>query len=346
MAADWKGLTMTEETKVTINDIAKVAKVSKSTVSRVLSGNAVVAPLKRTAVLKAIEELDYRPNIFAQSLVSGRSFTVGVLTQNIGSPFYDGILVGIHEGFAGSEYCALFADGRWNPNTEQSALQTLLDRRVDGLIVIGGLMSEEKLLKLGDDYQVPLVVVARDLPALDGRCIYVDNFAAAYKVTSYLIEQGHQEIAHITGVVAQQDAMRRREGYLQALADAGIQPDANLIVEGNFRRQSGTLAVEMLMTRGRMFSAIFAANDQMASGARLALYRRGLRVPEDVSIAAIDDEPASAYMTPPLTTMRQPAVEMGVAAAQAILNLLAGKPLRDLQFSMELVVRETVARPI
>ena len=335
---------MTEETKVTINDIARRAKVSKSTVSRVLNGNNVVAQPKQAAVLKAIEELGYRPNIFAQSLVSGRSFTVGVLTQNIGSPFYDAILVGIHEGFAGSDYSPIFADGRWHPETEQSALQTLLDRRVDGLIVIGGLMPKEKLLRLGDDYQVPLIVVARHLPELDGRCIYVDNFAAAYKITTFLIEQGHREIAHITGIASQEDAISRREGYLQALSDAGLTPTPELMVEGNFRRQSGTLAVEMLMTRGRMFSAIFAANDQMAFGARLALFRRGLRVPEDVSIAGIDDEPASAYMTPPWTTMRQPAIEMGVAAAQAILSLLAGKPLPNLQFSMDLIARETVAR--
>lgn len=337
---------MAEETKITIEDIAKWAKVSKSTVSRVLSGHAVVAPSKQAAVLRAIEELDYRPNIFAKSLVSGRSLTVGVLTQNIGSPFYDAILVGIHEGFAGSDYSPIFADGCWHPATEQAALQTLLDRRIDGLIVIGGLMPEERLIRLGDEYQVPLIVVARHLPELDGRCICLDNFAAAYKITSYLIEQGHREIAHITGALSQHDAMRRRDGYLQALADAGIRPDSELIVEGNFRRQSGSLAVEMLMTRGRMFSAIFAANDQMAFGARLALFRRGLRVPDDVSIVGIDDEPASAYMTPPLTTMRQPAIEMGAAAAQSILNLLADKPLPNLQFSMDLIVRETVARPI
>jgi LacI family transcriptional regulator len=335
---------MVEETKVTIDDIARLAQVSKSTVSRVLSGNAVVTQPKRTAVLTAIQELGYRPNIFAQSLVSGRSFTVGVLTQNIGSPFYDAILVGIHEGFAGTGYSPIIADGRWHPETEQSVLQTLLDRRVDGLIVIGGLMPAARLLKLGDDYQVPLIVVARHLPELDGRCIYVDNVAAAHKITTYLIEQGHREIAHITGIPSQEDAAGRREGYCQALSDAGLTPTPELIVEGNFRRQSGTLAVEMLMTRGRMFSAIFAANDQMAFGARLALYRRGLRVPEDVSLAAIDDEPASAYMTPPLTTMRQPAVAMGVAAAQSILNLLTGRPLPDLQFTMDLIVRETVTR--
>ena len=337
---------MVEETSVTIADIAERAQVSKSTVSRVLSGSAVVTQPKRAAVLKAIEELDFRPNIFAQSLASGRSFTIGVLTQNIGSPFYDDILVGIHEGFSVSDYSPIFADGRWHLATEQSALQTLLNRRVDGLIVIGGSIPEEELLKLGDDYQVPLIAVARSLPELGSRCICLDNYEAAYKATKHLIEHGHRQIAHITGALAQRDAVRRRDGYLQALSDAGIKPDPDLIVEGNFRRQSGTLAVEMLIARGRMFSAIFAANDQMAFGARLALFRRGLRVSEDISIIGIDDEPASAYMTPPLTTMRQPAYEMGAAAAKAILCLLKDEPIPDMKFSIELIARETVARHI
>ncbi len=335
---------MAEETKVTIDDIAERAKVSKSTVSRVLSGSAVVAQPKRAAVLKVIEELDYRPNIFAQSLASGRSLTIGVLTQNIGSPFYDAILVGIHEGLGGSDYSPIVADGRWHLATEQTALQTLLDRRVDGLIVIGGSVQGSKLLRTVE--QVPLIVVARNIPELGSHCICLDNFEAAYRTTKHLIEHGHREIAHITGALSQSDAVRRREGYLQALSDAGIKPDPELVVEGNFRRQSGALAIEMLLTRGRMFSAIFAANDQMAFGARLALFRRGLRVPEDVSIVGIDDEPASAYMTPPLTTMRQPAIEMGEAAAQAILCLLNDEPLPNLQFSMELIARETVARHI
>jgi LacI family transcriptional regulator len=296
--------------------------------------------------LKVIEELDYRPNIFAQSLASGRSLTIGVLTQNIGSPFYDAILVGIHEGLGGSDYSPIVADGRWHLATEQTALQTLLDRRVDGLIVIGGSVPEEKLLGICDDYHVPLIVVARNVPELGSRCICLDNFEAAYKATKHLIEHGHRQIAHITGALSQNDAVRRREGYLQALSDAGIKPEPELVVEGNFRRQSGTLAIEMLITRGRMFSAIFAANDQMAFGARLALFRRGIRVPEDVSIVGIDDEPASAYMTPPLTTIRQPAIEMGEAAAKAVLCLLEGEPIPNLQFSTDLIARETVARPI
>ena len=186
--------------------------------------------------------------------------------------------------------------------------------------------------------------MARQLPELPERCVYVDNFQAAYQATRYLIEAGHEEIAHITGIMAQPDGVARRDGYLQALQDAGLDPDPALVVEGNFWRQSGVLAVETLLVRGRVFSAIFAANDQMAFGARLALFRRGIRVPDDVSIVGFDDQPDSAYMTPPLTTIRQPAVEMGETAAQFLLHILKGKPYEKPALSTELIIRESVAR--
>lgn len=168
--------------------------------------------------------------------------------------------------------------------------------------------------------------------------------AAAYGATQHLIEAGHQQIAHIMGDSAHHDALERRAGYMQALHDAQIAYRPELVVEGNFRRQAGLLGVEMLFARGQTFSAIFAANDQMAFGARLALHRRGIRVPDDISIVGFDDQPDSAYMIPPLTTVHQPAVEMGETAAKAMLDLLDGKPVKLSPLSTELILRESVAR--
>lgn len=327
--------------QTTIRDIAQKANVSKSTVSRVLTGNAYVAEEKRQAVQYAMAELNYQPNIFARGLVRGRSLTVGVLTQNFGSPFYDAILRGIIQGFHGSDHSPIFADGRWQPDAEEQALQTLMDRRVDGLIVVGGLSAADLLCQLAE--QRPLIVVGRSIPALAGHCVAVDNVAAAYNVTQSLIEAGHRHIVHITGDLLHEDARARREGYIEALRDAGIVPQQGLIVEGDFRRQSGLLGVEMLFTRGQTFSAIFASNDQMAFGARLALYQRNICVPDDISLVGFDDQPDSAYMTPPLTTVSQPAVAMGQAAAQAILDLLAGKSVALSTFPTHLVLRESVA---
>ena len=334
------------KSKVTILDIAEKAQVSASTVSRVLRNSAVVAEEKRDAVMQAIAELDYRPNIFAQSLASGQSMTIGVLTQNFGSPFYDGILQGILLGLEDSEYWPLFADGRWQPTIEQQALDLLLDRRVDGIIVIGGQISEEILQKVAA--KVPLLVVARQLQTMPNNCLYLDNFQAAYQVTKYLLDMGHRDIAHLTASVVYQetvnDIQQRYLGYQQALRDAGLEPDPRLVVEGNLQQQSGVLAVEMLLSRGRPFSAIFTANDQMAFGARLALYRRGIRVPEDVSLMGFDDESSAAYMVPPLTTARQPSVSLGQAAAQAILQMMNGRPADLPVFAAELIIRESVSR--
>jgi LacI family transcriptional regulator len=333
---------VTQQKNITIEDIARSANVSKSTVSRVLTGNSYVAKEKRKAIEKAMAELNYQPNIFAQGLAGGQSLTVGVLTQNFGSPFYDAILRGIIQGFADSEYSAIFADGRWKPEVERDALKTLVDRRVDGLIVVGGLSSGSVLSDSTEER--PLVVVGRTMSELAGHCVAVDNRAAAYVATQHLIEQGHRDIAHIAGDSSQQDAIERQEGYVQAMQDAGVGVNPALIVEGNFRRQSGLMGVEMLLTRGQTFSAIFAANDQMAFGARLALHRRGIRVPDDVSLIGFDDQSDSAYMIPPLTTVSQPAVEMGEAAAKAILDLLKGNLVELSPFPTNFIIRESVAR--
>jgi LacI family transcriptional regulator len=333
--------------KVTITDIAAKANVSASTVSRVLRGSAKVTEAKHRAVMRAVEELEYRPNIFAKSLASGQSMTIGVITQNFGSPFYDGILQGILLGLEKTDYWPLFADGRWQLDMEKRALYQLLDRRVDGLIIIGGQLPEERLQAVAR--KTPLVVAVRYMSSLPDRCIYVKNFEGGYRATRYLMDMGHRDIVHITASkinpIAIDDVYQRRRGYEKAILDAGWELDPQLIVEGNLQQQSGVLAVEMLLARGRPFSAIFAANDQMAFGARLALYRRGIRVPEDVSLVGFDDETFAPYMVPPLTTMRQPDTEIGQAAARAILDMLQKKQPDLPLFETELIVRESVARP-
>lgn len=335
---------MSDKKKITIEDIAQHASVSISTVSRVLRQSSGVAANKREAVLRAVEALDYRPNVFAQSLASGQSMTIGVITQNFGSPFYDGILLGILQGLEESPYSPLFADGRWDNTIEQRTLQTFIDRRVDGLIFVGGQMPESSLTEIGQ--RTPMIIVARELASLDANCIYANNFKAAYELTRYLLDMGHRNIAHITANMNYQnsvtDVAQRLEGYKQALLDVGLEPDPSLIVEGDLQQQSGTLAVEMLFMQKHSFSAIFAANDQMAFGARLALYRRGIRVPDDVSLVGFDDETTAAFMIPPLTTVRQPSVEMGLAAAARVLDLINEKSVENQTFDCQLVVRESV----
>jgi LacI family transcriptional regulator len=332
---------MANNDNVTISDIARRADVSASTVSRVLRGTARVTEAKREAVLSAVADLNYQPNVFAQGLASGQSMAIGVLTQNFGSPFFDAILQGVVQGLYGTDYFPIFADGQWRPEVEQEAILAMMRRQIDGLIVIGGFMSAEELNLFGE--QIPLIVSARNVCDYEDNCIHVDNVHGSYLATRHLIELGHRSIAHICGRPDQPDALDRRAGYLQALEEAGIRPDEELMIEGAFRRQSGVLAIEMLLANRKSFSAIFAANDQMAYGARLGLFRRGIRVPEDISLVGFDDEPAAAFMIPPLTTVRQPALEMGLEAARIILARLRGEAAPPAQLKAELVIRESTA---
>lgn len=334
---------MATKDTITISDIARMASVSISTVSRVLRGTTPVTEAKRKAVLDAVTALNYQPNVFARGLASGESMAIGVLTQNFGSPFYDAILQGVTHGLRGSHYFPIFADGQWQAELEREAILALMQRQIDGLIVIGGFLGHEEMQEYTG--QIPLLVVARRLPGYEENCLFVDNVAAAYMATQHLIELGHRRIAHVSGRTDHPDAVDRKMGYIKALRDAGIEPIQELIVEGNFRRQSGVLAVDMLLSRGTSFSAIFAANDQMAYGTRLALFRRGIRVPEDLSLVGFDDEPAAAFMIPPLTTVRQPAVELGSEAAKVILAQLKNQLISPTTLKAELVVRESTSIP-
>jgi LacI family transcriptional regulator len=327
---------------VTIRDIAVQAGVSPSTVSRVLNKTAPVTAAKRAAVLDAVEALGYRPNVLAQELARGYSRAFGVLPQGISNPFYGRLLKGVEQGLRGSGYYPIFASGE-QPSEESQALDLLLSHRVDALIVVGGHLPDEDLASLAA--RLPLLAAARTIRGLEHRCVQVDNRGGGYKATHHLLDLGHRRIAHVMGHPWHVDSIARREGYEAALAEFGITPDPRLIVEGDFEEQSGFVAAEKLLASGAGFTAIFAGNDQMACGAGLALYRRAYRVPRQVSIVGFDDQPCAAYTWPALTTVRQPTVEMGMAAARALLDQLRGRGFVLPTFSTDLVLRDSTAPP-
>jgi len=333
---------MPQRGETTIQDIADHAHVSKSTVSRVLNKSSRVNEDKRAAVLEAMKTLGFEPNLVARSLAGGRSMTLGVLTQNIGSPFYDALSQGVIRGLAGTGYSPLFVDGQWQQSTEAESIRTLIGRRVDGLLLIGGDVPVEDLNDLRE--RIPTIVVAREIKGWENHCIHVDNVQAGYDATRHLIDFGHQRIALLRGIKEHPDAIHRFEGYVKALEEAGIKFDPELVFQGDFSGQSGVMAVNSLVAKGTHFTAIFAANDMVAFGARLALSRHGLRVPEDVSLVGFDDQAEAAFATPPLTTIKQPAVEMGTAAARAIVNLIHDQPYELACLPVELMKRESVAR--
>ena len=327
---------------VTIDDIAKRANVSKSTVSRVLNGSAVVNQQKQDAVHQAVIDLDYTPNMFAQGLASGKSMTLGILTQKICSPFYAAIAQGVIEGLAGSGYTPLFVDGGWDHEREAVAIEALISRKVDGLLIVGGVIAASELQFY--EKQMPLIVVARDINGLERRCVSVNNKQIGYMATKHLLEQRHTQIAFIHGIEGHPDAQDRFAGHLEALQEAGISRSDELIYQGDFSGHAGLKAVNYLLNQGISFSAIVAANDMVALGSRLALYRSGIRVPDDVSIIGCDDQAEAAFMTPPLTTIRQPSYEMGVVASKSLLSSISNEDYEWSELAPELQIRESVKR--
>ena len=336
-------LTDTPQDAVTLLDVAREAGVSPATVSRILNGTAKVADDKRKAVEDAILALNFRPNLFARSLKTGVTMTVGVLTQAIQSPFYAYALKGIEVGLDGSGYSPLIVSGHWDPALEAARVRLLMSRRIDGLIVLTGRLSDEELL--GFARNQPVVVTERLLQGPNVRAIKLDQQRGGYMATAHLIGLGHQRIAHIGGLQGRPDSTDRYAGYLQAHQEAGLTPDPELLVMADYVEAGGQLAMNQLLDRGKPFTAVFCANDDSAFGARKALYCRGLRVPEDVSLVGFDDLPIAPYMTPPLTTIRQPIYEVGLFAARALLNMM-GCPATEITVpSLALVERETTARP-
>ena len=218
----------------------------------------------------------------------------------------------------------------------------LRSRRVDGIIVLTGRLSDQALKTYARS--LPIVATGRSIsgPGLIG--LNFDNFEGGRLATQHLTDLGHRQIAFISGDVEHPDADERLRGYRAALKAAGIAFDARLVVPGGYQEVDGLRAVGHLLSTRQRFSAIFAANDQMALGAMLGLHRHSLRVPDDISVVGFDDLPSSMYSTPPLTTIDQPAFELGHLAASAMLRLLAGeKPVIEVP-SPRLIARESSRR--
>lgn len=327
---------------ITVLDVAREAGVSPSTVSRILNGTARVTSDKRQAVERAIRKLDFKPNLFARSLKTGTTMTVGILTQDVESPFYGRAMKGIEAGLAGTGYAPIIVSGHWNAAEEAERVRLLMARRIDGLVILTGHLDDRQIAEFARHQ--PIVVTGRQLDAPQVRAFALDQEAGGHLATRHLISLGHRRIAHIAGPGDHTDATERRAGYERALREAGLPVLPELVAQGDFLESGGLLAMNRLLDSGQPFTAVFAANDQTAFGARMAMYRRGVRVPDDVSIVGVDDLPGAAYATPPMTTVRQPIYEIGLAAASALLTLL-GHPVPEVAVPpLELVVRETTRR--
>ena len=332
----------TPSSSTTLQEVADAAGVSPATVSRFLNGTAKVAEDKRRAIERIIEELNYKPNRLAQSLKMGSTRTIGVLTQSLESGYFNKTMTGIEDVMKAAGYAMLIMSGHWHADEEADRVELLIGRRVDGVVILTGNMTDAQILKFSK--RVPIVAFGRKLEGERAVGFCLDNYAAAVSAMELLIEQGHRRIAFISGPEDQEDARARLAGYRDTLARHKIEADPNLVVAGDFQESGGLLAVDQLLASNQRFSAIFASNDLTAYGARLALYRRSIRVPDDISIIGFDDLHSSMYTTPPLTTVRQPLYDVGTCIANLMLPML-GKPGAAVEIpSLSLVVRESVRR--
>lgn len=325
--------------RATLGMVAKQAGVSPSTVSRILNGTANVSEDKKALVSQVIKELDFRPDPTARSLAGGRTMSIGVLTQYIDSPFYGEALRGIEDVLHQADYAPLFVSGHWNQEEERSRLGLLQDRKVDGIIVLTGKLTDETLVEMAG--QLPIVVTGRQLSAPNLFSIDFDNIEGAGLAVKHLHALGHQNVAFISGPLDHSDAEQRLAGYRAELQRRDMRLDDDLVVYSDFQESGGFRAMNQLLESRANFSAVIAANDQMAYGARLALHRAGLRVPDDVSLVGFDDLPHSAFTLPPLTSVRQSVYEIGTSAAQAMMDLLANTIPPTKVIAAEIIVRES-----
>ena len=334
--------TPTPQARSTLAMVAEAAGVSPSTVSRILNGTARVSADKAAAVRAAIDSLGFSPNPVARGLAGGRTSSVGVLTQTVSSPFYGEAHLGIEAALREEGYIPLFVSGHWVESEERKALDELMLRRVDGIIVLAGRLSDRVLQTYAR--QAPMVVLGRAISGSRMHSLSFDNRAGALMATRHLIEMGHRRIAYIAGDTDHDDAVERLEGYREGMRQAGLQIDPKLIVKGDFTEQGGMLAVSRLIEAGVPFTAIACSNDQAAIGALLALNRRNIRVPDDVSIVGFDDVAPARFSIPPLTSVHLSVYQAGEAAARRMLGLLRGEASSEVLPEPRLAIRESTRR--
>ncbi|MEM4846677.1 MAG: LacI family DNA-binding transcriptional regulator [Thermosphaera sp.] len=329
----------------TIEDVASHAGVSISTVSRVLNRSThKVNAHTRELVLRAVKELNYRPNAVARSLIQGQTKTLGVLIPDISNPYYSSIVHGIETAALAAGYAVFLCNTDRNPKKQRHYVRILQEKRIEGVIAAGGAVADEDL-GFFDDMGVPLVSIGST--PRTGAVVEVNNAFATYQLTKYLMEQGHERVAFIAGPISSVSSKARIEGCRAALGEqGGILPNA-LIKHGTWRSQSGyELARQLLEKAHKQFSAIIVANDLMALGVLRALYDRRVQVPDVLSVAGHDDIPEASFTVPSLTTMRIPSCELGSNATTVLIDLIErGGVANKMTFEAELVRRESTGPP-
>lgn len=303
---------------VTIRDVAAEAGVSITTVSRALNDSGRVGAATRDRVVSAARRLGYEPNDLARSLHGKATGTIAVLVPDITNPFFPELVKGVQEIATAHGRLLLLCQTSEDTDIAVQELLHLRRKRVDGVVLVGGLARGEELSAALAG--LPVVTVDRDMTIESAWVVRSDHRHGGRLATEHLIELGHERIAHIRGPARLSVAGDRHDGYREALENAGLPYDESLVVEGDFLEESGYDGLRALRRRRRPFSAVFCGNDLMAIGALRALEDVGLAVPQEVSVVGFDDIHLASYLRPGLTTVHQPIQTLGRRAAELLIG--------------------------
>lgn len=330
----------------TIYDVARLAGVSTATVSRALNGTARIAPATQRAIDDAVEQLGYRPNSIARSLVTKSTQTIALLLPDISNPFYATLVSGIQECALANDHTMLLCTTEGDAEREEEYLQLLRAKQVDGALVDGLVLPPDRIARFVRD-GFPIVCLDRDIDSSAIPLVQVDNHLGGRLATEHLLDLGHTRIAHVTGAQSLHISEDRLAGYRDALSADGIHPHPALVEPGTFTEEGGYLAARALLRRDPHVTAIFAANDLSAVGILNAIAEAGRRVPEQISVVGFDDLRLAQYTAPPLTTVRQPAAEIARLATELLIGLTRGEEVGQMRqvLAPSLVVRGSTAPP-
>ncbi|WP_094547242.1 LacI family DNA-binding transcriptional regulator [Petroclostridium xylanilyticum] len=329
--------------KNTINDIAKIAGVSRSTVSRVLTNNPNVNPITREKVKKIIDIYNYQPNSLARGLVLGRIDIIALIIGDIRNPFYSELTWVIENILSQNGYMVVLCDSEYSTEKEELYLKAAKQYGFAGVVMTSA-MESDNLNSVLKSMNCPVVLLNRYLKSFEGDVVILDNFQAGYIATRHLIELGHSKIAILTGPVNSTSSVERFNGYKNALENFGIEYREDFVTHGDLKMETGyEYGLSLLKRKENKPTAVVAGNDLMAIGIIEAYKKMKMRIPEDLSIIGFDDIPISSTASINLTTIRQPFYEMGKMVAELLLKRINNEQCeyRKIILNPQLVVRET-----
>ena len=327
----------------TIYQVSELAGVSLATVSRVINNTGRVSDKTKAKVVDAMNTLGYRPNAMAQSLASNRSNSVGVLVPELNGAFFGHLMSGVEEQLRQAQKHVIFTASHSEEQREKDGIEFLLSRKCDALILHVEALDDEYLIELAKG-DVPIYIMNRWVEGLEDRCIYLDNKIGGYLATKTVLGKGHRKIAYITGQDWKADSNDRLFGHKAALEEAGVEFDPDLMFVGDFVHESGSHGLTELLHKGKPFTALICANDEMASGAMTTARKLGLNLPKDLSIVGFDNLVYASYLYPTLTTINYPVQQMAQMAANLVLRDVYEQQKIEIkhQFTPKLVERNSV----